>query len=616
MASKIACRDIIGFHNTKDTCWNLVILTIMMHSHLTGPIIQNKILIEGDNYGYTELIKSLLTNHIEKLKYYYPEDYKELFKPEYLFEFFLNIIIRYNNKWNEYKEAQIVNEPILGKLIRSTSNMCEKHLTREFFKFIGYDNITESNGGLIYEEFYLLNLLGIILLDKHIIVETFVNMKEINFDDAYDTIGYLISIPSHGIGLFKCSDGNYKIVDNDNILNFNFDQFIIDLNKIPQSRELYYNKSYGIVLYNTNTKHYLQYTDNPMDNKKLKPILDITKIKIYNGNLETFKNYNMQVSRYMSIEGRIESNIFISSDSPQTINRLIDKLDDITKEKLLGIAYRNNSIMILDLLLDKGAKTYSFIKKYDNIAHFFVIGFTKYTITYKLLITVLTNHMPVGNINNIMYDKKSAFYYALKYCKDPIIIKTLIEQFGGTLYEAMEYELFGKNPALLEDILTKYKIDINSRNEEGETVLELALDNEKITPLVISILMNNGANPNMTHSIYEGLKSSKTILEEYEANEDNKPEIIAILKSLVPSKSARKYMKSIEPSYQKYVGSKAPNLDDIFYKKYIMYANAKSIEPSYLKYVGSETPNLDDIFYKKYIMYKHKYLKLKQENNL
>jgi hypothetical protein len=33
----------------------------------------------------------------------------------------------------------------------------------------------------------------------------------------------------------------------------------------------------------------------------------------------------------------------------------------------------------------------------------------------------------------------------------------------------------------------------------------------------------------------------------------------------------------------------------------------------YLKYVGSEAPNLDDIFYKKYIMYKQKYLALKNQ---
>ncbi len=70
--------------------------------------------------------------------------------------------------------------------------------------------------------------------------------------------------------------------------------------------------------------------------------------------------------------------------------------------------------------------------------------------------------------------------------------------------------------------------------------------------------------------------------------------------------------------YLKYANLKGISLEQVFYRKYLLYdldenPSLDIYKSKYLKYANSKGISLDQVFYKKYLMYKNKYLQLKEQ---
>jgi len=312
----IKCNEIIGFHNNHGGCWSLVVLMFMLHSYVTGCEFQSK--ISKQEYDYSE----------ERLTYYFPTNkvLSCMFKRDHIPKILDTIRIRILGKYDKILASKSQNM-IIPKFERRDSNVCEKDMLKEFFDFFGYDGSKfYSEGAASYETFFLINLMSKTVLNRFISIDEY-NDDDIIFSD--NAIGYGIGIEGHAIGIFKCDNGNYFIVDNNYLFPFKFNEFKVKYNeckaiedafKIQEkidaqkgvivserlpSFALKYSRTYGIVI-SISPEEMYSFTSNTIDKfELLENIFSIRKYTLYTGNDTKYKNSSDIISYYYSVEIRI-----------------------------------------------------------------------------------------------------------------------------------------------------------------------------------------------------------------------------------------------------------------------------------------------------------------------
>jgi hypothetical protein len=548
------CSELKGFFNEFNTCWNIVAQTILFYNMNTRTEIFEKLIIDG--FRYEERARTLVRNAKENIKFLLP-DY---FGPEHydkvendIIYMFTRLIERINIK---YKQGD-GSAPLNPMLRREVSKMSEYEFTGSFLNIFELNQYPDSilteeqpkrkksdedyeeelrekaarktpykdytDTGKIYDTFFIFNLLSVVLLNNNgnprLFYFTEQNMKTPLIED--NSLGSIIWVPNHVVGIFKCDTNDYKYVDNNFITSFNFKKLIKTQNKINcsfargnlrRNYRLNYHPRDGISISIPGRRPYFFSPKNPdlLHREEQSQFLNIHNIYEYTGTLQNFKQFNESIKKMYSPNYRLF--IDIQNNNIQRVRYI----------------YKNFSLMIDDDYIDE----------------------MEYTIFKKAL---LNGRLEIAKIiieNMKTYDS-AVWYINELYDGNPIFLQ------------------------LLELILRKSK-------KEGSNITN-------IDDLITNPPVHN-------------------------------PDI----KKMLLGYGSGQYTFGLGKPKSNALGSvtySSSNKRGDYQKKYIMYANAKSIEPSlekdfknlYLKYIGNEAPNLDDIFYKKYIMYKQKYLNLKNK---
>jgi hypothetical protein len=495
------CSELKGFHNNFNTCWNIVAQSILFYNIDTRQQIIETLLIEGMNYnGHAEC---LVRRAKEDIKFLLP-DY---FGPTYydkvesdIIRMFAILIERFNIK---YKSSDS-SAPLSLILRREETSVCEHNFSAMFFNIFELNQYSADGSSkahpheeeappnytsTIYETFFIFNLLSVVLLNNNGKPRLF-NFKEQNITTPFiedESIGSIIWVPDHVIGIFKCDNYDYKYVDNNFITRFNF------LKLIKRQNE---------------------------------------------GNYQL--NYHPHDGIYISIPKRRPN--FFSKKNPDPYSS------------------SGESLLVLNIY-----NVYEHIGYREQFKSSHELTKLFYSPTYRLFIDITKNN--VERVREIYSNFSSVIDYEYIDYSDNTVFSTALKYGRFEIAEIMIENMKNYDDAIW------YIYTLYNGNPKFLKLLELLLEESKDKELDIDhILMDVPVRQENIDKILDKFK-----------------------KTNAPSGSV--------------THSSATGGDH--YKKYIKYANAKSIEPSFLKYVGSEAHNLDDIFYKKYIMYKQKYLNLK-----
>ena len=278
------CSSIISFNNNMGTCWNLVAQTILFYNKETREQIFNKLLMNhDDSFTYATELVNKAEHNIKYLlpSYFYDDDADddEEYDNDYygknrinIIRLFTTLIERINAKYNDDKYLRIIanesEDDFLKKdktqLRRDLSYACEDSFTSSFFDIFKLKQIGEFKdyGSTMYETFFILNLLSIVLLDKFYYFEEQDRLR-LTIEDS--SICYFFWVRGHVVGIFKCDDNTYKYVDNNFIEDFNFKEFICIISRLEtlyretSRREDYmisYNPYDGIYILTTDSDYY------------------------------------------------------------------------------------------------------------------------------------------------------------------------------------------------------------------------------------------------------------------------------------------------------------------------------------------------------------------------
>lgn len=247
---QIKCDNLehVGFNNDMGTCWNATILSIFLYGDKTSDITQEKL---KEGVDITRLVKS-------------SEEYIYSFLPnsllnvtEILVELINIVKKRYNVKVNHLQEKHLqldetmpASAPVLRK---EESIQCEIDLPMKFYELFHKE---PEFGGNNIDQFFLLNILSIILLETFISTTFYyisnnfsypLNLKEsevwttnstpFDLDLIRESIGVMLGTQEHSIGFFKCSEN--KFINNNSIINFNWFEFFETLNRLIESLTKY-----------------------------------------------------------------------------------------------------------------------------------------------------------------------------------------------------------------------------------------------------------------------------------------------------------------------------------------------------------------------------------------
>ena len=500
------CSTIESIHNRYNTCWNLVAQTILFYNVDTRDKIFAKLF--NPDYTYYDYAKLLVENASDAITYLLP-DY---FGPDYFEEIREDIIQMFSILFERYDSKYITQYSDLppekvSEFKRSTSNMCEDNFTQFFFNIFKLDQhineimyfesdeddeqyqfIYKDYESTIYETFFILNMLSVVLLNDGKPTLYYFENKDKTFPNIEEkSLGSIIRVEKHAVGIFKCDDNTYKYVNDDFITTFNFEEFqcSFDRDKHLEDYKLMYNPYDGIYIHTINGYSYFSDKNDAKSDEadKISKVDYIQNVYEYSGSIQDFKRSHF-VEKFYSLNMRsfrdIEQNNVIGV---QSYARYLNGND---ANELFTHAMELKKFEIVKILIEH-------MNNYDDATEFIC----KY------------------------YNNSSIFAELLNL----IIQKSKEEKIEITNIDRLLIEYKKSQPTAYK-ILLKYK-------------------NIHIAPSTSNVVRRNA---------FEGVQRNA-------------------------------YNDAWGGGYHK----------------------------KYLKYVGSEAPNLDDIFYKKYIMYKQKYLNLKNK---
>ena len=565
----INCDNMIGFHNEHGSCWSIVVLTFMLHSHITGCDFQSK--ITKQEYDYSS----------DRLKHYFPSNkvFDCMFKREYIPIILDAIRERIINKHTEQLRS-LELPPVAEPLVRSPSGICESKMLQAYFNFFGYDGFKVFDDGAgIQTSFMFMNLLSKTVLNRFINMDIYGEYDIIFSDNA---IGYHISIPRHAIGIFKCDNENYYIVDNDDLTPFRFNEFVAKYNECkaiedavklqekmdkqrgiiteirPPCFDLMYNTKSGVVIKMAN-KEMHSFTNHGIDgSESLKHIHTIKKYSLYTGIDSKYKHSSNIITYFYSVEARIietiryNNNVDVETlkDQITQIDRRYHNSDTLLMEGIDNRLFENNFDLFRYLvenrnpnlnLVDRFNQTMLHIALYKNcpkIARYLIergakidmkdnqgetqtdilVRYHKNNLnsSFELIYKDHIEHMFTIEGRTIDFIRKKEIAKIKEIEQRIEDINRQHNKSDTLLMEGIRNHLFEEHFNELKDLVETHEPNLNITNMLNETMLHIAL--KKDCPKIARYLIERGAKIDMKDNQGE---TQTDILVRYHKNNPN-----------------------------------------------------------------------------------------------
>jgi len=600
----INCDNMVPLTNRLGTCWNLAILTILFYSDMVGPEVQNKLKLPK-YVSKIDYATNLVNESQQQLREFLP-DYINFDEKKFDIIILINYLIeRFNNKIGIAKilENDKSDEPVVLKinipLKRKISIKCEEQLTNYFFKIF---NGTNKEGGTYYDEFFLLNLLSIILLHKKINIESSLTRDRcptiIYSELNKPSLGFLIGNKEHAVGLFKC-DNNYKFVDNENIINFDFDKLlktIKDLDDLGESYTVLLDSN-GLYIQNANTNYRFndKYREDD-DFMKSSEIIDFNNLSFYEEEDVDFKSrfnkeYDIETKLTQIIEDKNIEQFEIIIKKLKNINKL-DKLflNDMFKKLLDDYETNKGFIMIM---IKYGFNNQIFIEEEERLP-IEIASKMGYLDLVKLLLK-----------NKVKIDESILFISLRLAIKNNHleIVKVLLEGGVDPNYAMGQTPLMAASQIDIKmvDLLLEKGAKVDTTDRNGRTALHYAIISKKNN--IIKRLIKNNADIN-----FQNINKETPLIIAYKSKNYNA--MVELLNAgadkNIPDKTNNNFIDYIRKTRLPDHPEKRKEIEKLL----IMIEPTKDDKTKYLKNWNNENISLDDIFRKKYIKYKHKYLSL------
>ena len=497
----LSCKDLVdnelGFNNRFGTCWNIAIQTIFFYNKLFGSFVQQKLLdnspqqlLDGSRINLELFLPNKLLDRDNKLL---PNTEASLIK----------IITELKNRFDiKYKDFKINNQtPKPPKLERDSSILCEKTFVVELFNLFGI-NERENKlfGGGDKEDYFLLNMLSIILLDKFVEIKKITKIENTGFGILLVIINKNVRDTNHAIGIFNCSDDSIKIVDDNNIYNLtNMDE----LSGYTISSKLYYDTGKINIRENKTSS---EQSKIDIDNIKSLHLHDIDLELLYQNRsyysiidpnyihsfMSKINKLNQKFKLFEAIEKKDKESInTLLQDQKLDIN-VVDKNSNtaihraiITKDIDIISMILTREPELIDTVNNKNESPLIDAIKSDNIDILNLIlklnpDINKVNISYEtpLMYAIKTQNLPIINrlldvgtkIDTVDIKKESALIYAIKTQNLPIINRLLdmgakIDAVDINNESALMYAIKTQNLVIINRILDT-KIVINEENDK------------------------------------------------------------------------------------------------------------------------------------------------------
>jgi ankyrin repeat protein len=490
MSQKIInCNNMVSLNNTLGTCWNIAILAILFYSDETGPEVQNKLKLPI-YLSAMEHATNLVNEAEQQIRAFLPSYINFDEKKKDIIFFIKYVIERFNTKINIVDILNSDRPKYLGKhlpnvsmkeigLQRQISGDCEEQLTRYFFNIFDKEVDYGEYGGNYYDDFSLLNLLSIILLHKKIniknLLEYIDEYHKIEYTELNKpSLGFMFSTGEHAVGLFKCNN-KYKFVDNENIINFNFNKLLERINELNTSEEPYQVlfDDNGIYIQSGDTQYRFndKYREEPfIEPKKLS---DFYILSFHNEIESESDCYDMREEESVW-NGQLE--IMLMRQDLEQFETTIKEMKDINKFKS----------MFSKLLED-----------YETNKNFIMIlmkyGFNAEVYIDKKMFTPLEVASKKGYLDLVKFILENKLGKAYINKKNEEVIREL----QTALSLAIKNNKEGNNTELksaLKIAKDKYKETKKASDNELTSALILAILNNQLE--VIKILLEGGVDPN------------------------------------------------------------------------------------------------------------------------
>ena len=498
---KIGCDNMVSLNNTLGTCWNLSILTILFYSDETGPEVQTKLTLPS-YLSAMEHATNLVNEAEQQLRELIPSYINFDVKKKDIIILIKHVIERFNTKINiteilasdrpKYLDEHLPNVSMkeIG-LQRQISGECEEQLTRYFFNIFDKEIVTEDDyGGDYYDKYLLLNLLSIILLHKKIYIRNLIEYTdEFEYTDLNKpSLGFMIGNGKHAVGLFKCNN-NYKFVDNQNIINFKFNELLAIIKCLNETDKpyLFLLDSNGLYIQGDDTQY--RFNDKYRDDKD--PLFESTKLS----------NFHI-LSFHEEIESERDCEIMRMDGEASVWYGVLERMLERQDLEQFEISIKDvKDINKLDYMFRKLLKDYE--KNKDFIMILMKYGFNKKLYIKKTFYSPLEFASKKGYsdlVKFILENKLGEAYFNKKNKEDITALQSALKlalknkEDIKELYSALK---------LAKD---KYEETKVKSNMELTSALILAILNKKLE--VIKILLEGGVDPN-TGNIYYSWDNDK-----------------------------------------------------------------------------------------------------------
>jgi ankyrin repeat protein len=513
------CKDLIdnklGLNNRIGTCWNIVIQTILFFNKNFGDEFQTKLL----SFTSAELVDTAVV----KLELFLPcklLDHSNKLLPEtrvLLIRIIEGIKRRFTIKQTDFENPAQKIVPILE---RQNSMVCERSFAKDYFELFGIERKdSEKLHGTNNDEYLLTNLLTIIILGKFIDISILTEKNDTNYTpidtsslDDPSLIGIIINLKrdeiGHAMGFFTCSNGTNILVNNANIIEFEYKSLLKRMKK-STNYNLYYLKTpdtKSIVIIDETTKPQLDrnkkyyvismYSLKVVDDSKIREVL-----------VKNLENYNTidddNIYRFMSKIGTLDPRfkIFetIENQNIAQINEELATIPDINIKghqniTLLNKAISTKNIEIVTIILAREPNI-------DDLNELLKCLINKGTVEiFNITLDYILTKLQIPNINEIKVKKESLLSFAIDIGRIEII-KTILQRtptiVHGDFKALLIKSIKTNNEGIVELILEKI-ITIDPRRIFDSEILKSAIttNNFKIVDKIITIESINRRNFN------------------------------------------------------------------------------------------------------------------------
>lgn len=554
------------FHNSLGTCWNVMVIYLLMYSDQTRDLILDVVLLKELDYTkkirpYEDLITMKATELVEcafargmidmvlplsKSSPYFP--YYKLKKKENVINIVTQFMLRINRKCNEYimsTEAQLPGPLVLR---RSDSVDDEKCIQKHVSEFFDDDSLI----GLYRPQLPIyFNLLSAIFINKLYymqLIKLGIGNKSRNFMESVEenedynvSLGYIILVHKHVFCIVKYKN-SWKFCDNQYNYDFNMDQFMKDF--YTPGIEIFYNLYHGL---------YKQIPDGTIEHYSLnipgeiiaQPIRDTSKIEHIT---RVVKHDEYKLPFRDALYNLLVPKPFIKTDIIYNLVKappIYDYIGAGKNKELLELIIKGVNIDIVN-------------------------NFGNTPVSYAILI----NNMEAANLLirygcDLSYIEKD----------NPLFLRRTAEIESGRLITDELQQLYDMHELKYEKQEPRKVIKQNHKNLNQNALVSL-------------------------HKFYQGLIRNpqfKIPQKMFNYSYDYLIETNPIITNV--------------DTFKTYINKQIRDQGiDKVNEQINEFARIQSSQSKYLKYNSSSkrTDILDDISHKKYIKYKHKYLKLKE----